>query len=258
MLVPNQVIFNKSNKLFGLTSSLEQKFCTEYAAMIYTGAGAIVDLGCFLGSLTIATIRGLSAKPEFVYAYDRWIVEEWFLQFREWMNQNNIGMNKEHKIGDSFKDVFIEQLGSLAERVKIRGDILTEPCFEAPIEFLIVDAMKSWELSNAILEKFYSRLIPGVSYVFHQDFKYHLCPWIPMIQWDLREYFEIYENIPDAPEGTSHTVVFKYIKQIPEGMLLCYHKDYFTKEKIDKAYEYWEKNVPHALLRQSKELLTLC
>lgn len=254
MSIIEQVVFNKSDKLFGLTSSEEQKFCTEYAANIYTGAGEIVDLGCFLGSLTKATLQGLPKNHQHrVYAYDRWIVEEWFLQFREWMNQNNVAMDREHKLGESFKDVFIHELGPYADKINIRGDLLEEPRFERPIEFLIVDAMKSWKLANAIIEKFYSALIPGVSYVFHQDFKYHLCPWIPLIQWDLRDCFEIYKSIEDAPEGTSHTVVFKYIEKIPDDLLNKeYHARYFSPEEIVEAYAYWEKNTPHPLLREAE------
>jgi hypothetical protein len=261
MLVPNQVIFCKSDKFFGLTSSEEQKFCTEYASILYTGVGEIVDLGCFLGSLTKAILVGLQEKNQrFIFAYDLWKVEEWFLQFREWMNQNNVGMDREYNLGDSYLDIFIHELGLYAKNVITRGDILTEKPFESPIEFLVVDAMKSWEIANAIIEKFYNKLIPSVSYVFHQDFKYHLCPWIPMIQWHLREYFEIYKSIEDAPEGTSHTVVFRYVKEIPKDVLsIKYHANYFTQEQIAEACVYWNKYVPHPLLKMAFEsIIKVC
>ena len=43
----------------GMTVKSEQTFCRHYARDRYTGAGEIVDLGCWMGATTIAFSRGL-------------------------------------------------------------------------------------------------------------------------------------------------------------------------------------------------------
>src|SRR5439155_16209513 len=43
----------------GMTSMAEQAYCEWYASHLYTGKGKIVELGAWLGALTIALATGL-------------------------------------------------------------------------------------------------------------------------------------------------------------------------------------------------------
>jgi predicted O-methyltransferase YrrM len=59
----------------GMITEQERAWFRGYAATSYTGAGAIVDLGCFVDSSTIALAGGLRANNKLidaeVHAYDK-------------------------------------------------------------------------------------------------------------------------------------------------------------------------------------------
>jgi hypothetical protein len=66
-------------RLPGMTTGTERAYFQWYAQYIYSGCGAIVDLGCWLGSTTIPLARGLkknmikSSSKDRIYAYDEFI-----------------------------------------------------------------------------------------------------------------------------------------------------------------------------------------
>ena len=71
----------------------EVRLLHHLAEEYYTGEGAIVDAGCFLGGSTVALADGLRrnlrrrrcAEEKLIHSYDRFEIEEWTLEsyFRE-------------------------------------------------------------------------------------------------------------------------------------------------------------------------------
>lgn len=225
-----------SSELLGMTSISEQKYLARYGENFYKGQGEIVDLGCWLGSTTIPLVKGLLKNPHFsrsnkkVYAYDLFI---WF----DWMNSSIVGTNLigKYKEGDNFIGEFKKRTEKVKLRIEIcEGDLAKIGWIDEKIEFLLIDAMKNWELANAIIKDFYSSLIPNESLVFHQDFAHFFTSWIHLLQWRFRDYFEFVEEIPK-----SHSVVFKCKKRIPEELLTTnYTFDYFSDEDVNSAFDY--------------------
>lgn len=221
-----------TSQLVGMTSKTEQDFCTRYGRDLYSGNGEVVDLGCWLGSTTIPLVRGLRENGAFVesgrkvYAYDLFL---WF----DWMNESVVGTDLVGKFaeGDSFLGEFEKRTAVYAEHVETRaGDLAKIGWSGEPIEFLLVDAMKNWELANAIIRDFYPPLVPG-SLVLHQDFAHWLVPWIHLIQWKFRDHFELFEDIPK-----SQSVVFKLIRPVPVVGELGFED--FSGQDVDEAFEY--------------------
>ena len=106
--------------------------------------------------------------------------------------------------------------------------------FGGPIEFLFVDAMKSWQLTNSIIHDFYPSLIPGISTIVQQDFGNSYVYWIHLITYRLREYFQPIYDI-----RYSESLCFKYVKQIPESLLQAEYKlSSFSNDEIDAAFDY--------------------
>lgn len=68
--------------------------------------------------------------------------------------------------------------------------------------------MKSWELANSVLRNFFPALRPGLSLVHHQDFVHFFTPWIHLIMYRLREYFEPYAYVREG------SYIFRYRKEI--------------------------------------------
>jgi hypothetical protein len=228
-----------TGELPGMTTRSEQQYFENYGANIYTGKGEVVDLGCWLGSTTISVVKGLLKNPAFadsdkkVFAYDAFI---WY----ESMNEPVAGTSLvgKYKEGDSFLEAYKKMTAKYASRIEIRAGDLTQIGWngssDGNIEFLLVDAMKNWELTNAILRDFYPHLIPGESLVLQQDFAHYFTVWIHLLHWRLRDYFEFAADIPN-----SSSVVFRNTKKIPGELL---QKEYsfadFSDEDVEAAIDY--------------------
>jgi hypothetical protein len=233
-----------TSQLVGMTSKSEQDFCSRYGRELYTGVGEVVDLGCWLGSTTISLARGLRDNSAFidkhrkVHAYDLFV---WF----DWMDESLAGTDLVGRFaeGDSFLKEFERRVSDHLELIEIHaGDLTVIRWQEKPIEFLLVDAMKNWDLANAILRDFYPYLIPGKSMVMHQDFAFSPVPWIHVLQWKLREYFEVCQDVPASP-----SLVFKFTRAIPAELLTAgYSYDSFSRQNVDETYEYFLDRVSPA------------
>ncbi|MBL1210356.1 hypothetical protein [Geminocystis sp. GBBB08] len=228
--------------LLGMTSQEERSYVKYYAENDYTGQGEIVDLGCWLGSLTLPLILGLNNNKQVnstdikIHAYD-------LFRWKSWMNLEVIGTDLENKYQneDSFLDSFLAQINPYEDKIKVyEGDLMTMSWNkDKPIEFLVIDAMKKWNLTNYILKKFFPSLIPNISVIHHQDFCHYRCSWIHLIMYRFKEYFE---PIIYVPKGS---VMFKYIKSIPDEFLTkTYDFSDFSPSEINQAFDYSSSIVP--------------
>jgi hypothetical protein len=234
-----------NSELLGMTTKTEQDYFARYGASVYAGKGEVVDLGCWLGSTTIPLVEGLLKNPAFsrssrkVYAYDLFV---WY----DWMNDSLKGTNLvgKYKEGDSFLDEYEKRTAKYSERIEIcAGDLAQIGWNGKPIEFLLVDAMKNWELSNAVVRHFFGSLIPNESYILQQDFGHYFTPWIHLLQWTFRDYFEFAEDVPK-----SGSTVFKCTREIPENLLSkTYSFASFTGEQANEAFDYSMSLVPEKL-----------
>ena len=224
------------SELVGMTTGTEQSWLENYGARDYRGHGEVVDLGCWLGSTTIPLVRGLLQNPSFVdsdrkvYAFDLF---EWF----DWMNDSVAGTDLRGKYaeGDDFVAEFEKRIADYSSRIDVRkGDLCAIGWNGGPIEFLLIDAMKGWDLANAIVRDFYPSLGPSRSLVFHQDFGHYFTPWIHLIHWQLRDHFEFVEEVPD-----SQSVIFRCTGDIPAELIdIDRAFGMFDDEEVDAAFDY--------------------
>ncbi len=223
---------------FGMTVKTEQRFCRHYARDRFTGVGEIVDLGCWLGATTISFSKGLrknlqipqESKQKRIHSFD-------LFQWHHTMDHNVKGTELEgvFKPGDSFVSEFEKRTDRWKQHFNVfAGDLNGHTWSGRPIELLFVDAMKAPDTAEAILRKFYPHLIPGVSLVAHQDFAHFFTGWIHLLQYRLRDYFEV-----DSEVKRSCTVVFKLKTAIPAALLEqdC-HLEHATLEEINAAFDY--------------------
>jgi hypothetical protein len=225
-----------AHELVGMTSKTEQDYFAGYGEKTYSGKGEIVDLGCWLGSTTIPLVKGLLKNPAFtesnrkVYAYDLFI---WF----EWMNSSAAGTNLagKYREGDNFVEEFRARTKALAHRIEIReGDLKQIGWTGEKIEFLLVDAMKNWDLANAIVRDFYPSLMPNESVILHQDYAHFFTPWIHLLQWTFRENFAFIGEVPK-----SQSVIFRYKNKIADELLnKNYSFESFSDADVDAAFDY--------------------
>jgi hypothetical protein len=227
-----------------MTTSFELCMFEAFARDAYTGRGLIVDLGCWLGVTTYCLARGVVANkrivdPPPIHAYDLFV---WNLYMDE-MAQGS-GYDTDIRPGDSYHEETRRFLARYGELVRLLPEYLIgyEPLPE-PIEFLLVDAQKSWPLGHSITTGFFPLLIPKRSYVVQQDFCYHKLNEIQtrLIMWYLRDHFECIHHVPG-----SCSVVFRCTKRIDPNDLPAFRPGLFDLEQVHEAYDYCYRCVGQA------------
>lgn len=216
----------------GMISSEETAFYCESAARYAGKEGAMVDLGCWLGSTSIALARGLLShgsktddQDEKVFGFDRFIWEGWMPARIPYC---------QYEPGESFLPEarrVVREYGS--GRVElIQADLNHYQWEGGPIKILLVDAMKGPGLTTHIARNFFASLAPG-GLLIHQDFKHYFTSWIHLLHYRLREYFRFYRSVPVG------TVAFTVVAPIPRETL---HQatDFaaVTDDEIDSAFHH--------------------
>lgn len=233
--VPPQIYTTSRPKLLGMTSPTEQAFLEWYAATAYTGVGAMIDLGCWLGSSTISLARGLRLNPNAevsrssIHAFDlfawRDVMVAW-LKGTKWEGR--------FKTGDSFLPLFNELIADYPAIEPHPGDLSTRPWDGGPIEFIHVDAMKSWPLAKAIVRNFFTALDPAQAVIVHQDYIHFYESWIHIMQYRLREHFQRVYQVP-----SSSSLVFAVSQPVTpdDAARVCGLPDW-NEAEVDAAFAW--------------------
>lgn len=218
----------------GMTTASERAYFQWYAQHCYSCAGVIVDLGCWLGSTTIPLAIGLEknkkirSKVRVLHAYDEFI-------WRPYMAVGVKGTNLEGKLqpGESFIQEFTSRIAPWKRQIVVHQGDLSQIKWEGGIiEFLLIDAMKSWDLTNNVIKSFFPALMPGVSLILHQDFAHWFTPWIHLVNYRLKEFFQLVYEVP-----RSGSVVLKLVKSIPQEILSeSFSFSSFSRAEVDAAF----------------------
>ncbi len=217
---------------FGMTSRPEQRWLRNYAAQRYRGVGAIVDLGCFLGATTIALAEGLvlnrKAKRKQIHAYDLFT---WNERYEAWARGKEVeGL---FTIGGSFLPEFLRRTQNWSDYIVIHEEDLRHAQWEhGPIEFLFIDAMKSPDVATAIASNFFPHLVPGKSYVAHQDFPHCFASWIHFLTFRLRDYFSFVADLHQSS-------LFRLEREIdPQALAGDLSPTAVSSAEIEAAFDY--------------------
>jgi tetratricopeptide (TPR) repeat protein len=180
----------------GMSRPAERKTLFELARAA-SGLGQFVDLGCFLGSLTVPLAMGLRlnqvalASGVRVHAFDLF---RWDSRFMDPLHSG-----PKLTGGDNFESVYRQRIASYQDFVSVQaGNLLDRRWSGGPIEILAIDVMKTPPLAIHVCQTFYPHLIPGRSYVLHQDFCHFLTWWIHLIQYLARDHFEVVDPMPNS------------------------------------------------------------
>jgi hypothetical protein len=220
-------------ELVGMISGNEQEFYPECARRLRGVPGAIVDLGCWMGSTAISLARGLAAAGETtaagerIYAIDRFIWEPW-------MSQHLAKVSGRYVPGDSFLPEARGRMQPYLGLIEVvEADLTTYAWQGGPIKLLLVDVMKDWELARTVARSFFGFLTDG-SILIHQDFKHYYTPWIHLLQYRLRDHFRLMRSLPYAG-----TVAFE--TRAPMAAAAVDHAtdfDSVSDAEVESAFQY--------------------
>lgn len=152
-----------------------------------TGAGAIVDLGCFAGGSTARLGAGNAASgrhPSAIVAYDRFTAD---------LRTKNRILYKGGIAPFEGSDILLlahRLLTPFKPAVELRPGELEEQIWDdGLIELLIIDIAKSAASADYIADMFFPHLIAGRSIVVQQDFLHQYQPWLPAQMTLLKDCF---------------------------------------------------------------------
>ncbi|MHA3915144.1 hypothetical protein [Halovulum sp. GXIMD14793] len=161
--LPSMISFEERQLYYWLTHNVIQD------------AGAVVDLGCFLGGSTGCLAQGMAARKSVarVQAYDTFTAGA--RQKRKHLYARGVPEFEGNDIYPYAQDY----LAPWADHVALhRGDILKIGWSDAPIELLVFDAGKSPRTADGIAAAFFPALIPGRSLLVQQDYLLPNHPWL--------------------------------------------------------------------------------
>lgn len=229
------VLSPKLRRLHGMTTRTERAYLYWYAKHIFTGKGHIVDLGCWLGSTTVSLAMGLERNRhasfnKLIHGYDEFV-------WRSYMDLSAKGTELEgkYRAGDSFLDEFERRTSQWRQYIKpCQGDLAKVRWCGDPIEFLLIDAMKSWGAATGVVQDFFPALIPGVSLILHQDFAHWFTSWIHPIHYRFRDYFDPVYDVP-----SSGSMVFRLSRELPLDLLKQeWSETQFSEQEVEEAFAY--------------------
>jgi hypothetical protein len=236
----------------GATTAEEQAWCRWFAAEIYTAEGALVELGPWLGSLTMSLCEGLVRNPraaqrrEIAHVFDLF---EWSSIFEEW--SHGTPHAGRFAPGQSFEAYFRGLLGEHNRFLAVtRADLSATVWNGKPIELLINDAAKSLRIADNIFRTFVPAMIPGRSYIAHQDFLWSTDAYIQIFMFLARDSF-VYEHAV----RNSAMAIFKNVRQFEPSALMGYGLDGGIEyELIRDAFAWSLRTVVDA----NPKLIRLC
>ena len=215
-----------------ICSPWEAAWVTRHLATAYSGEGALVELGPWLGDITLGMLRGLEDNPKAPNAtidvYDLFVFED--------IEQRTAGLPLEGRFheGESFLPIYLERLGAGRGRVRAHeGDVLehTWPT-DRPIEFLFNDVAKTWEIWNHLTTTFYRSLPVGAT-VVEQDWAHACTPWVHLWHHRNREHFETLGQIP-----ISGSVAFRVRSPLPPAAFEPEALGNYTEDQVDDAFDW--------------------
>lgn len=187
-----------STELLGMTSSEERRYCFDYMSRHYTGRGAAVELGCWLGACTAELARGLlrnrrRTRDWRIEVYDRF-------RWQPAMNFYVKGTPFEGRFAARqwFLSGFLKQVTPWLGQLKLHvGDLARTQWDGRPIEFLLVDALKDQAVTRNVVRQFFPALLPG-ALVLEQDYSHFWTSWIHILHYKLREHFELATDLTES------------------------------------------------------------
>ncbi len=238
----------------GATTPEERAWCQWYGHKVFSGRGAIVEWGPWLGSLTRAYGAGLKQNKDFIklkgcaHVYDLF---RWDDYCEAWVQ------NTEHagrlEIGKSFTDYYKQLCADYIDYLEVyESDLTTQKWTQQPIELIINDAVKTCEIGVNVFREFMPHLLPGRGLVAHQDYLWPTDAFLQTFAYLARNAFSYEYTVPN-----SCMVVFRSRRHFePQTVAAIQSLADFTPDLIEETFVWSGQTV--RLNDRDPRLLDLC
>jgi hypothetical protein len=203
------------------------------AGRYYSGTGKIVDAGAFLGGSTVSLCKGLRDAGwigRVIHSFDLFVADPYAAA--------HYGEGR-FVAGSSTRALYNQAVAPYADLLSVyEGDITQIEWDGGDIEILLLDCLKTAEVNDSCVLKFFRHLIPGKSILIQQDYLWDQLPWIHISMEMLWDYFEL------LCDTEYDSVVFINKKLIPETALraACWSQMSFEQRRamMDRAISRWD------------------
>jgi hypothetical protein len=218
-----------------MISAGDKKFLAKAARELAPRDGAIVDLGCWMGTSSIALAKGLRDRPGGPGAA-RVLTHDLFQCWDGWVNTNgHFGI---YEVGENFapeaRRYIRDRAGYLVEVRKV--DLSSYEWTDGPISLLHVDCMQTFDIARQVTRWFYPSLFPG-SILIHQDYKNHYESWIHIIQYRMRSHFELLHTT-----AVDCTVAFRCVSAVSPAEAASVLDREPSDDEVERCFE-WSKDL---------------
>ncbi|MFP4282746.1 MAG: hypothetical protein ACLFU2_09005 [Opitutales bacterium] len=180
-----------------LTTREEQLWCRYFGEHCYEG-GALVELGPFLGSLTMALQEGLARNPQVdataatIHAWD-------LFRWENWCEDHVKGTELAGRLtpGESFEPLYRGRVRGTVPVVTHAEDLLAPTGVPGEIGLLLNDAVKTWEVGLSVGAHFFPSMTAGAT-VAHQDFLWPTEAFLVPLMYLWREQFVARYVVPGS------------------------------------------------------------
>lgn len=213
---------------FGMVGPEERRCFYWLARHGFDGQGCIVDAGCFVGASTLCFAAGAAAAgyrsfqgAPIVHAYDYFKAHDDYVVGSIRKNGRRIGK------GESYLYIFKEHTRNYADMIEVHaGNIFDQHWDGTPIELLFIDIVKRERINGHVAREFFPSLVPGKSFVIHQD--YFHC-WHPYIHVGMEYLADAFEVVDEYVPHQSR--VWRLAAPIPSEKLARVQAYDFSKEE---------------------------
>jgi hypothetical protein len=226
----------------GMTLDDELKYF-YWCASQHRPGHRVVELGPYVGRSTMALAAGVRRSRDplgKVVSIDRF-------QWDDWMLGNTLGYTLDAlsesqkaslppeqltpKANDSFLPLFHTFTKPLQDSIQVvNAPLQTFQWTGEPIDVLMVDAAKTWEAMDQIVQQFFSCLVEG-AFLIHQDYKHAFTYWLHPVTERMIEHGWLTpaDNIPGVC-----THGFRFHKRWKEFKAGDYLRNAFTDDEADR------------------------
>jgi SAM-dependent methyltransferase len=234
----------------------EIKLLHHLGEAYFSGAGCIVDCGCFLGGSTVALADGVGRnlarrgrpREKVIHSFDSFEVEEWTRP--DFFPETTAA-------GASFRERFESNIAPYEDLVEVHaGDVRQQEWSGGPIEILFVDVAKHWTTCDWVTRELFPHLIPGRSIVVQQDYLYWT--WTGWLHVTMELYAEHFEYVCDTGVNS---VAFRYTNAIPPDALRRRTVESLKTEEraalMDRAADRWPPAQREVLQQAKRQFLDM-
>jgi len=196
-----KIEFALPNQIPTMITAEERRYLHWLGKSFWTGRGALVEIGPWLGGSTYCLGSGMAQNAALTNGDHKLYVYDSF----EWRPFMAARANLPLAAGDSFQPFFERNVAPFGhfivaeQRVLPDDEIAHDPAMvgvrhvsndgqqvlrwnaDRPIEVLFIDGAKSWDGFLHLLRETHASLVPGVSLLVCQDYKHWGCYWVPAI-----------------------------------------------------------------------------